>query len=35
MKQFVDDKDNTDEFAFIFEDDLDLFKLDKDFLKIY
>lgn len=33
MKQFVDDKDNTDEFAFICEDDLDLFKLDKDFFK--
>ena len=31
MKAFLDDKDNTDDIAFICEDDLELFKIGKDF----
>ena len=30
MKAFLDDKDNTDDIAFICEDDLELFKIGKD-----
>lgn len=33
MKVFLDDKTNEDEIAFMCEDDLELFKIDKDFFK--
>ena len=33
MKVFLDDKENTDDVAFICEDDLELFKIGEDFFK--
>jgi GR25 family glycosyltransferase involved in LPS biosynthesis len=33
MKTFLDDESNTDEYAFICEDDLELFRLDKNYFQ--